>query len=159
MYCELNLVAIIKLLLRRSVRRSDLSWTIASQFTRNDVKGALLYDMNPGQLRLEVQMIVFTAIRIKGRCAIWTVVAWLHIFVDRQFRFTDPAKNCFCVPLIFTPCFRSMTHRFLMTLIAGVIFVTTFELYGNYINRRVIMLTPGIVINHLPIYFNFTHQV
>ena len=44
-----------------------------------------------------------------------------------------------------------------MTLIAGIIMIATFKFYGNYIDRRVVMLATGIIVNCLAIYFNIRH--
>ena len=162
MYYKLNLGTTIKLFLRRSFQGSLHHCEIESQFTQtlslSKWKGRTLVRHDPIRLSLEVQMIVFTAIRVERGFAIWTAISWSHIFVDRQFSFTDPAKNCFCVPLIFTPYLCRVISCFLMTLIAGIVFVTTFELYSNYIKRWMIMLAAGIIIDHFPIYSYLTHN-
>jgi len=50
-----------------------------------------------------------------------------------------------------------MVSRFFMTLITGIIFLTTFELYSNNVKLRMIMLATGFIINKLSIYFDLMH--
>jgi len=50
-----------------------------------------------------------------------------------------------------------MASRFLMALIAGIIFLTTFELYSNNVKLGMIMFTAGFAINNLSIYFDLMH--
>ena len=136
-----------------------------AQFTQSEAKGTLVlqkfYSTIIGiacpELRLEIQMIVFATIRIEGSLAIWTVISWSHIFTDSQFSFTNPAKNCLRIPFIFIPNPGWMSSCFFMTLITGIVFVTTFEFYGNNIKRRMIMFATGFIINKLSIYFDHIH--
>ena len=118
---------------------------------------ALLCDINPVQLSLEVQMIVFATIGIEGWSAIRALIIWIHVFINCQFRFTNSAKDCFCVPLVFIPYLCRMISCFFMTLIAGVIFVTTFEFYGNNVKEWTIMLATGFIIYNLSIYLGRIH--
>ena len=80
-------------------------------------------------------MVVFTAIWIEEGVAFWTLIPRSHIFFYCQFGFTVSAENSFGVPLIFVPCLCGMTRCFPVTLVAGVVFVTTFELDSNNIKR------------------------
>ena len=131
-------------------------WASVAQFTRSEANCTLVRQIHV-RLALEVQMIVFIAIRIESGFAIWTVISWSHIFVDRQLGFTNSAKNCFYIPPILGPCLCRMIGSFFMTLIAGIIFFTTFELYSNDIKNWVIMLATSFIIKKLSIYFDRIH--
>ena len=124
---------------------------------RRAKRRALLYDINPVQLSLEVQMIVFAAIGIEGWSAIRTLIIWIHIFINCQFIFTNSTKNSFRIPIVFIPNLRRMISSFFMALIAGIIIVTAFELYSNNVKRWMIMLATGFTINKLSIYFYRIH--
>ena len=118
---------------------------------------ALLCGINSIKLTPEVQMIVFTAIGIEGGVAIRTAISWSHIFIDRQFCFTNSTKNSFYIPFIFIPGLRRVISCFFMTLITGIIFIAAFEFYSNNVKRGMIMLTAGFTINKLSIYFDRIH--
>ena len=118
---------------------------------------ALLYDRNPIQLRLEVQMIVFIAIGIEGWSAIRTLIIWIHVFINCEFSFTNSTKNSFRIPFYFIPNLRRMISCFFMTLITGIIFVTTLEFYSNNVKLWMVMLTTGFTINKLSVYFDCIH--
>lgn len=45
-----------------------------------------------------------------------------------------------------------------MALIAGIEFVTTFELYGNYVKGRVVVTATCLVVNQISIYLDFFHN-
>lgn len=118
---------------------------------------ALLCDKNPIQLSLEIQMIMFAAIGIERWSAIRTVIIWAHVFINCQFRSTNSTKNSFRIPFIFIPNLPGVISGFLMTFITGIIFLTTFEFYGNNVKLRMVMLTAGFIINKLSIYFYRIH--
>jgi hypothetical protein len=50
-----------------------------------------------------------------------------------------------------------MARRFPVTFITGIIFPTTFEFYSNNINRGMIVLTAGFIINKLSVDFDLIH--
>jgi len=78
-YYKLNLGTTIKLFLRRSFQGSLHHCEIESQFTQtlslSKWKGRTLVRHDPIRLSLEVQMIVFTAIRVERGFAIWTAIS------------------------------------------------------------------------------------
>ena len=76
-------------------------------------------------------MIMPAAIRIKQSITERAVIIAGQVFIDRHFIITNTAKNGPAVKFIFLPYFVFMTRFFLMTIITGIIFSATFELYGN----------------------------
>ena len=135
----------------------SLSLNNESQFTRSEAKSRSLVLHNPIQLRLEIQVIVFAAVGIESWSAIRAMIIWIHVFINCQFRFANPTKNCFRIPFVLIPNLPWMISCFFMTLITGIIFVTAFEFYSNNVKRRMIVLATGFTINRFPKYFDLVH--
>jgi len=78
-----------------------------------------------------------------------TVIAG-QVFRNRQFIITDATENCFYVEFIFAPHLGFVTGYFLMTFIAGIIFIAAFEFNSDHVQRRMVMRTACALINQFP---------
>ncbi len=82
---------------------------------------------------LEIQVIVITTFGIKIAVAKWTMVITRFVLYDGHGLFANATKNCFSIKFLIFPKFWFVNDFFLVTEIAGIITVATFEFNGNYI--------------------------
>ena len=73
-----------------------------------------------------------------------------QVFRNCQFIITDATENCFCVEFIFAPHLGLVTGYFLMTFVAGIIFIAAFEFNGDNVKGRMVMRTACVLINQSP---------
>jgi len=90
---------------------------------------------------------VLRAPRVKGRAASRTRVAAAEIFCNRKCFLTAAAENGVGLALSFAPHRRCMTGQLFMTLYAGIKCVAALESHGHNIERRVVVLTLGSLID------------
>ena len=74
---------------------------------------------------------MFETMWIKRRVTKRTAIIAFPVLNDCHLIFTRAAENRLCMKINFIPDHGRMPRLLLMAVIAGIVFVTTFEFYGN----------------------------
>lgn len=100
---------------------------------------------------------MFTTTWIESSIAIRTTIIWVYVLINCQFSFANATKDRFFIPFILIPNLSFVICSFLVTLITGIVSVTTPEFYCDHIDRRMVVLATGLIINRFAIYFYLIH--
>jgi uncharacterized membrane protein len=104
-------------------------------------------------LFFKVEMVMIGTFRIEFAVTKETSVIAIQVLLYCHFLFTYSTYDGFGGIINFLPYFHRMISGFLMTMITWIILIATFKFYGNYIQRRMIMFTTGLVINNFAFYY------
>ena len=89
---------------------------------------------------------------VKTAGAIWAVIIAVQILPYGEFFFASAAQYRFAILLIFWPGDGHMTRFFCMAFIAWIVVVAAMKLYGNNVERGMVVNTTGFIIHRISFY-------